>query len=352
MIKDAIQKIMAGHSLTHEEATVSMEEIMTGAATPAQIAGFLIALRSKGETVEELVAFAKVMRNFSTKIQPKVSGRLVDTCGTGGDQVKTFNVSTIAALVVAGAGVPVAKHGGRSVSGICGSADLLQSLGVNIEAGPETVEKSIEEVGIGFMFAPVFHPAMKNAAAPRKEIGVRTVFNILGPMTNPADAPRQIIGVYDPTVGQKMALSMNALGSERAMIVHGLEGVDEVSVAGKTFVTELLDGQVKTYSLDLTDFNIPKSEVEGLLGSTTQENTSITLKMLGEPDGRPDPKRNMVLVNAAAALVVAGKVNRFDEGVEVAKESITSGSAYQKLVDLVKHSGGDLSKIEEHESRA
>ncbi|MBI2184132.1 MAG: anthranilate phosphoribosyltransferase [Thaumarchaeota archaeon] len=351
MIKEAIQKLLNGESLSPTEAAGAMEEIMDGTATPAQIGGFLVALRAKGETVEELAAFAKVMRGLSERIHPQVQGRLVDTCGTGGDQVKTFNVSTVAALVVAGAGIPVAKHGGRSVTGICGSADLLQALGVNVEATPKTVETSIQDAGIGFMFAPVFHPAMKNAAGPRKEIGVRTVFNMLGPLTNPANAPCQLIGVYDQSVGERMAHTLRLLGSERVMVVHGLDGVDEISVTDKTTVTELTEGAVKTYQVDSSDFGVSKAKIADLMGSTPQENAATTLRLLHSAKANSDPKTNMLLANAAAALVVAGKVGSFKEGVEVARSSIQSGAAYKKLKELVKHSGGDLSKIEGFESK-
>ncbi|MBI4258335.1 MAG: anthranilate phosphoribosyltransferase [Thaumarchaeota archaeon] len=351
MIKEAIQNLLNGQSLSSTEASGAMQEIMKGEATPAQIGAFLVALRAKGETAEELASFAKVMRDFSQRIHPRIQGRLVDTCGTGGDQVKTFNVSTVAALVVAGSGVPVAKHGGRSVTGICGSADLLQALGVNVETAPKTVEKSIEEAGIGFMFAPIFHPAMKNAAGPRKEIGIRTVFNILGPMTNPANAPCQLIGVYDQSVGERMAHTLRLLGSERVMIVHGSDGVDEISTTEKTIVTELADGAVKTYRLDSSDFGIPRAKIEDLLGSTPQENASTTLNLLYNSKAGSDPKTNMLLANSAAALVVAGRADTFKEGVEAARDAIQSGAAYAKLRELVKHSGGDITKIEEFESK-
>ncbi|MEM3162435.1 MAG: anthranilate phosphoribosyltransferase, partial [Candidatus Bathyarchaeia archaeon] len=236
MIREAIENLVNREGLSYREASESMKEIMSGEATPSQIAAFLTALRMKGETVEEIMAFASVMRSFCHKINPRVSGRLVDTCGTGGDRIKTFNVSTAAAFVVAGAGVPVAKHGNRSVTSKSGSADVLEHLGLNLNVPHETVEKAIEKIGVGFMFAPMFHPAMKHAAGTRREIGIRTVFNILGPLTNPAMANAQVIGVYDAGLVDKMAHVLRGLGLQEAMVVHGLDGLDEISTVGETLI--------------------------------------------------------------------------------------------------------------------
>ena len=239
MIKENIKKLVNGADLTHEESAASMKEIMSGEATNTQIGAFLTALRMKGETSNEITAFTSVMKQYCNQISPTVKGRLVDTCGTGGDKIKTFNISTTAAFVVAGADVAVAKHGNRSVTSKCGSADVLEMLGLNLSIVPEDVERAIEEVGVGFMFAPAFHPAMKYAIGPRREVGIRTVFNVLGPLTNPADANAQLLGVYDPRLTEPLANSLKSLGSEEAMVVHGLNGLDEISTIGKTRVSWL-----------------------------------------------------------------------------------------------------------------
>ncbi|MCW4019533.1 MAG: anthranilate phosphoribosyltransferase [Candidatus Bathyarchaeota archaeon] len=348
MIRESIKDLVEGRNLSREDARAVMQEIMTGQATNAQIAAFLTALRMKGETVEELVSFAQVMRENCNRINPNVHGRLVDTCGTGGAQLKTFNVSTAVAFVMAGAGVPIAKHGNRAVSSNSGSADVLELLGVNLGLEPDGVKAAIEQVGIGFMFAPAFHPAMKYAITPRKEMGIRTVFNMLGPLTNPACANAQLLGVYSAEVTEPLALSLKGLDCEEAMVVHGLDGLDEVSTVGKTVVSHLKDGEVKTFTVKPEDMGLKQAEISDLLGSTVEENAETLFKILnGQALGKP--KTDIALANSAAGLTVGGKTSDFKEGVELARESIESGSAYKKLKSLVKASGGDASKLEELE---
>lgn len=352
MIREAIQKLVEKKNLTYTEACEAMREIMSGTATPSQIAAFLTALRMKGETVEEIGAFASTMRELCLKIRPKVNSRLVDTCGTGGDKLKTFNISTTAAFVAAGAGVAIAKHGNRSVTSKCGSADVLERLGLNLKVQPETVERAIENVGVGFMFAPVFHPAMKSAAEPRREIGIRTVFNILGPLANPACADAQVIGVYEAELVNKVAKAAKALGLEEAMVVHGLDGLDEISTLGKTLIAWLKDGEIKTFEAKPEDFGVKKAAPEEIAGSSSDESAELTFKILygGLKDG--DPKKDIVLVNAAASIIVSGKAEDFRCAMELAEESIESGAAYKKLKDLIRcYEGSSLSKLEEFEAK-
>ena len=349
MIKEGIQKLTDGTNLTHEESQETMKEIMSGKATCAQIAAFLTALRMKGETVEEITAFAEAMKEYCRRIYPRVEGRLVDTCGTGGDKTKTFNISTTAAFVVAGAGVAVAKHGNRSVSSKSGSADVLERLGLNINMEPEAVEKAIEKVGIGFMFAPVFHPAMKFAVDPRRELGIRTVFNVLGPLTNPADANAQLLGVYDRKLTEPLAHALKNLGCEEAMVVHGLDGLDEISTIGKTVISWLKENEVTTMETTPKDFGVKLARLEDVKGTTPDESAEITFKILSGCCDTKDPKREIVLVNGVAGIVVGGKAENFGYGIEMARESIDSGAAYKKLKALVKASSGDTSKLEELE---
>ncbi len=350
MIKENIRKLVNGADLTHEEAAASMKEIMSGEATNTQIGAFLTALRMKGETSDEITAFTAVMKQCCNRIHPNVKGRLVDTCGTGGDKIKTFNISTTAAFVVAGADVAVAKHGNRSVTSKCGSADVLEMLGLNLSTAPEDVERAIEGVGAGFMFAPAFHPAMKYAIGPRREVGIRTVFNVLGPLTNPADANAQLLGVYDPRLTEPLAHSLKNLGSEEAMVVHGLDGLDEISTIGKTRVSWLKEGGVTTREMAPEDFGIKPAKIEEIKGTTPEESAEITFKILYGCYNADDPKREIVQVNGAAAIIVAGKAEDFGYGIEVAKESIESGAAYRKLKELIKFSHGDLSKLEQLET--
>jgi len=352
LIREGIKKVVEGQDLTWEEASEIMKEIMSGKATSAQIGSFLTALRIKGETVGEITAFAEVMKKFCHRIRPKVHRRLVDTCGTGGDRIKTFNISTTAAFVVAGAGVSVAKHGNRSVTSKSGSADVLEKLGLNLNVNPHVVEKTIEEVGIGFMFAPAFHLAMKYAINPRREIGIRTVFNVLGPLTNPANADAQVIGVYDAHLVKKLAYVLKRLGSREAMVVHGLDGLDEISTIGKTLIAWLKEGEVKTFETTPRDFGLKKASPEDIRGTTPEESAEITFKTLRGLYKNRNPKRDIVLVNAAAGIIVGGKAEDFNYGIEAAQESIESGAAYKKLKALVKMcDGSGLHKLEELESK-
>ena len=330
-IREAISDLVEGQSLTEFEANEVMEQIMTGRATPAQIGGFLIALRQKGETVAEVTGFARAMRRNALAIQSH-HPLVVDTCGTGGDGRCTFNISTTAALVVAGAGLPVAKHGNRSVSSMCGSADVLGELGVHLDLPHEKVAACIDEVGIGFLFAPSFHPAMKHAIGPRREMGVRTVFNLLGPLTNPAGAQVQVLGVYDGALTEMMAQVLNALGSRGAFVVHGADGLDELSTTGPNRVTRLEDGRVRTYSLDPRNLGLPRATLDDLKGGDARENAALIRDVL---DGEPGARRDVVLLNAAACLVAGKAANDLPQGLVLAAESIDSGAARAKLASLV-----------------
>jgi anthranilate phosphoribosyltransferase len=352
VIREVIAKLVERRNLTHDEAFESMVEIMTGQASSAQIAAFLIALRMKGETVEEITAFAKAMRSLCYTIRPNVNGRLVDTCGTGGDKIKTFNVSTATAFIAAGAGVHVAKHGNRSVTSKSGSADVLERLGLNLEMPPEAVKIAIEQIGIGFMFAPSFHPAMKYAAVPRREIGVRTVFNLLGPLTNPASVDAQILGVYEAELVEKIARVLGKLGLKEAMVVHGLDGLDEISTVGKTLIAWLRDGEVKTFEVSPEDFGIERSSLDSILCWGVEESAETIFQVLYGCLERKNPKRCLAAVNAAAALIVGGKADDFSYGLELAQESIENGSAYKKLKQLVNfYEGNKPEKLEELEAK-
>lgn len=338
-ISEIISKVLDGNDLTPDEASSAMKLIMSGELTPAQIAGLLIALRMKGETSEEIAAFAKVMREFAVKISPKVSGDvLVDTCGTGGDGSGTFNISTASALVVAGAGVPVVKHGNRSVSSLCGSADVLEHLGVNIMVDASEVERLVEQVGIGFLFAPSHHPAMKHAIGVRRELGVRTVFNILGPLTNPAGANAQVMGVYSPALTEKLADVMRLLGLQRSMVVHG-SGLDEISTAGETIISELRDGKIESYTITPEDLGFTRVSISALLGGDAEKNAQIMLDIL---KGEKGAMRDIVLLNAGAAIYVAGNAADIQEGIEIAANSVDNGAALEKLHSLVRETGGQV----------
>jgi anthranilate phosphoribosyltransferase len=330
MIKEAISMLIAGQSLTTEQAATVMREIMEGEATPAQIGAFLTALRLKGETVEEIVGLARTMREKAVHVNTGVS--LVDTCGTGGDNSNTFNISTAAAIVAAAAGVRIAKHGNRAMSSQCGSADVLEALGVRIDLTADQVAKCIEHTGIGFLFAPVFHPAMKHAAAPRREIGIRTVFNILGPLTNPARAKAQVLGVADISLAEKLAMALSELGCYHALVVHGEDGLDEITTAARTFIYEVKEGRTTTYTIAPEELALPRASKEQFKGSTPQENASLLRTILS---GYKGPQRDVVLANAAAALFVGGKVETLREGVSAAARAIDSGQALQKLEELI-----------------
>lgn len=329
MIREAIKNVVEGCNLSEAEAIAAMTEIMNGEATPAQVASFITAMRMKGETVEEITGFAKVMREKAVRVRPKCDD-LIDTCGTGGDKLNTFNISTTATFVAVGAGVNVAKHGNRAASSSCGSADVLEALGVNLNLSAEAVATCIDTVGLGFMFAPAMHPAMKNAIGPRKEIGIRTVFNILGPMTNPAGAKRQTIGVFSPDLTETMARVLQALGTERAMVFHGMAGLDEMSTLGETKISELKDNQVRTYMLRPEEVGLSTANTEELSAGSGSvvDNVRALIEVL---NGERGPKRDIVLLNAAAALVVADRATDLREGIALAAESIDSGAALNAL---------------------
>lgn len=342
MVVEAIRKVVEGQDLTREEAYQVMTSIMSGQATDAQLAALLTALRMKGETVEELTGFAQVMRERVTVVETRHAvgtarsgtGRetLVDTCGTGGDAKGTFNVSTAAAFVVAGAGIPVAKHGNRSVSSRCGSADVIEALGVNLGLPPERVGRCIDEVGIGFLFAPLLHTAMRYVMPARREIRIRTVFNILGPLTNPARATAQVIGVYDQALTEVMAAVLNHLGCRRAFVVHGMDGLDEISTTAETKISEVRDGKVRTYVVEPEDFGIPRATLADLQGGDAEENARIIRQILGGGQG---PKRDIVLLNAGAAIVAGSGAEEMQGGIALAERSIDSGAAQEKLEKLV-----------------
>ena len=327
MIKEAIETIVRGNNLSMSEMVDVMDEIMTGKATSSQIGSFITGLRMKGETVEEITGAVTVMRQKAAKIH--TNGDVVDTCGTGGDGLHTFNISTISAFVAAGCGVKVAKHGNRSVSSRCGSADLLMGLGVNIEAPIELVERCIEEVGIGFLFAPMLHPAMKHAVGPRREIGIRTIFNILGPLTNPAGAKFQLIGVYDPELTEPMANVLKNLGTIRAFVVHGEEGLDEISISGKTKITELRNKKISTYFISPENFGLKKGILEDIRGGSIDENVTLALDVLSGKEQQS--RRDIVLLNAAFVLQAAGVTEDITEAVKLSAQSIDSGAAMEKL---------------------
>ncbi len=334
MIVESISGLIEGKNLNQEAAEAVMNEIMDGQATDAQIGSFLTALRLKGETIEEITAFAKVMRSKASTINPKVDA-LIDTCGTGGDKSCTINISTSVAFVLASAGIAVAKHGNRSVSSKCGSADVLEALGVKIDLPGEKVEKSIESVGIGFMFAPGFHKAMKYAIGPRREIAIRTVFNVLGPLTNPAGAQYQLVGVYDPKLCLSLCHVLKNLGAKAAMVVHG-DGLDEVTTTGKTLISELtMDGSIKEYEIEPQQYGIDKVSIDKLQVSSVEESANNVKKILEGEDG---PKADIVLLNAACALKIAQKVASIEEGLTLARQLVKNGKALQKLDELIKTS--------------
>lgn len=332
MIQEAIKDLIAGADLGRARTRAAMDQIMSGQATDAQIGAFLVALRIKGETVDEIAGCAEVMREKATPIAT-TRPDLIDTCGTGGDDSGTFNISTAVAFVACGAGLAVAKHGNRSISSHCGSADVLAALGVNVEASPEKVGECIDEVGIGFLFAVALHGAMKHAIGPRRELATRTVFNVLGPLTNPAGAKRQLIGVYDGALTEALAGVLGQLGSERALVVHGSDGLDEITLTGPTQVSELRDGRVSTRQIDPRDFGLQLAPAEALQGGDAAYNARILREVL---DGREGPRRDVVLLNAAAAIAVGGRAEDTTAGLELARASIDSGRARQALDRLVE----------------
>ncbi len=334
MIREAIAKVVGGEDLREAEMMAVMTEVMGGEATPAQIAAFMTALRIKGETVEEVTGAARIMRQKATRIDAR-SSVVVDTCGTGGDRRNTFNISTTAAFVVAAAGLTVAKHGNRAVSSGCGSADVLEALGVKIDAAPEIVEECCQQIGIGFLFAPKLHGAMKYAIGPRREIGIRTIFNMLGPLTNPAGATAQLIGVYDPKLTEMFAGVLNNLGTKRAFIVYGSDGLDEATVTGETRVSELREGRIATYNIDPVELFGGVADAAELRGGDAQANARITLEVL---NGAPGAHRQIVVLNAALAIVAGGKAAGVRDGIAVAEACIDSGAGKEKLQALIDHS--------------
>ncbi len=332
MIQESLKSLISRKDLSEEEMGGLVGEIMTGRATDAQIGAMMASLATKGETFAELAGAARAMRRKAARIQTNAD-IVVDTCGTGGDGSGTFNISTTAAFVVAGCGVTVAKHGNRSISSKCGSADLLEALGANLEAGPEVVEEAVRQIGIGFLFAPLFHGAVRHAAKARKELGVRSIFNMLGPLTNPAGANCQLIGVYAPELTEMFARALQRLGSRRAFVVHGHEGLDEISVCAPTRVSELNDGLIRTYDITPEQLLGRTARQSDLTGGTPAENAEITLKVLA---GEKGPRRDVVLVNAGAALVAAGVARDFSGGIEMARASIDEGRAKEKLEAYVR----------------
>lgn len=336
MNKEILNKIVTGKSLNEEEAYETMNEIMQGITTPAQIASFLTALRVKGETVEEITGCARAMRENAVSLK-KTYPLAVDTCGTGGDSKGTFNISTVAAFVVAGTGIMVAKHGNRGVSSKSGSADVLEALRININLTPSQVEECLQKLGIAFFFAPVFHPAMKHAIGPRREIGFRTIFNLLGPLTNPAGVKRQILGVYDPDITELIAGVLKRLGAQNAMVVCGEGGIDEISITGFTKITQIKNREITTYYIKPEDLGLCRYELKDIKGGDAKVNAEITLNILKGKDG---PQRLIVIVNTAAALIVGGIAKDMRDGIKIAAETIDSGAALKKLEDLRKYTMG------------
>ena len=329
MFKELLQRVVAGEDLNRQQAQEAMRAIMSGEVGETALAAFLTALRMKQETPEEVAGFAAAMRQLAQPLQ--VAGGTLDTCGTGGDGAGTFNISTTVAFVLAGAGVKVAKHGNRGVSSKSGSADVLQALGVEVELAPAAVAKCIEETGIGFLFAPQFHMAMRHAAKTRRELGFRTVFNLLGPLTNPAGAEYQLLGVYQRSLTRVVGEALAALGAKRAMVVHSLDGLDELSTAAPNQVTEVVEGKVNSYLLDAADLGFASAKIEDYIGGTPVENAVITEAILR---GEKGPKQDVVLLNAAAALLVTGKAETLPEGVEMGRRILESGAALAKLEEL------------------
>jgi len=329
MIKEAINLLVEGRDLSQEEMGEAMRDIMEGRAGDAQIASFLTALRIKGETIEEITAAAKVMREKAIKI--KAPEYTVDTCGTGGDMAHTFNISTVSALIVSACGVPVAKHGNRSVSSRCGSADVLEALGVRIDLPPEKVEECLTATGFGFLFAPLFHPAMKYAMAPRSQMGIRTIFNILGPLTNPAQAKRQVLGVFSDELTGPIAEVLGNLGAIHAFVVHGEDGLDEITITDRTKISELKNGRVNTYYIAPEDIGLQRAKKEDLLGGSAEENAKIVLDIL---NGKKGPRRDIVLINTAVALMAGDMVRSFSDAIQKASDVIDSGRALRKLEEI------------------
>ncbi len=326
-----IEKLSQCQNLLEEEAYEAAITFMEGTATEAQMASILLALRMKGETIEEITGFVRAMRDKMVKISAKAQDFLVDNCGTGGDQKGTFNVSTVSAIVASAAGCRVAKHGNRAISSSCGSADLLKELGINIEMPPQQSERCLNETGITFLFAPLYHPAMKRVTKPRRELGIRTIFNVVGPLTNPVLVKRQLIGVFDAELTEVLVKVLKKLGSRHCLVVHGEEGIDEISISGKTLIAELKDGKISNYFIQPEDFGIKRYPPESIKGGSPRENARIAMQVL---KGEKGPYRDSVLLNAGAVIYVSGKASSLKEGVEMAAEAIDSGRAFRKLEEF------------------
>ena len=333
-IKQAIQTVIDGNNLTSEQMTDVMNAILSGDATPAQIGGFLVGLRIKGETIDEIGAAAGVMRSLATPVTPQAEN-LVDIVGTGGDGLKTFNISTASAIVAAAAGVNVAKHGNRAASSQSGSADLLEKAGIKLDMDPDQVARCIDQVGVGFMFAPAHHSAMKHAIGPRKEMGVRTIFNVLGPLTNPAGTARNFIGVYDKALVEPVANVLKNLGNVKALVVHGLDGLDEISIESNTFAAQLNDGQITTYEINPEDFGVQRSPVSSIVVANSDESLAVIKSVF---QGQTGAAHDAIALNAGAGIYVSGRVDSLAEGINKARESIASGAAGAKLDEYVEFS--------------
>ncbi len=340
MIREGLKKVIAGGDLTEEEMVGIMQEIMSGQATDAQIGGFLAALRMKGETVEEITGAARVMRDNAANVSITTPAPVIDTCGTGGDGVNTFNISTAAAFVAAGAGLTVAKHGNRSVSSNCGSADVLTVLGIDITCDITVVQQCLNEIGIGFLFAPTFHKAMKHVMGPRREMGVRTMFNILGPLTNPAGARCQVLGVYEKALTETMAHVLKNLGSRHVFVIRGEDGMDEITLTEKTTISELNNGRVHTYQVSPEDFGLQLCSLKDLQGDTPEINAAIITNIL---KGSPGPRRDVVVLNAAAAIAAGGMADDISHGLSIAQEAIDSGRALEKMHALAELTTREIS---------
>jgi anthranilate phosphoribosyltransferase len=331
--QEALQRITAHQEIMHDDMVSLMRQIMQGDISPVLIAAIITGLRVKKETVGEITAAAQVMREFASKVAVPDHTHLVDTCGTGGDSLHTFNISTAAAFVAAAAGARVAKHGGRSVSSKSGSADVLEALGVNLNQTPQQVAQSVDEIGVGFMFAPNYHAAMKHAAPVRRELGIKTLFNILGPLTNPASAKRQVLGVFNADLVKTLALVLQRLGSEHVLIVHGSDGLDEITITGETSIGELKNGQVAVYTVRPEDFNLKTSAIEAIQVTDSTDAKTMLLSVLENTTG---PARDIVLMNAGAAIYAAGIADTLEQGIKAALRAIESGAALKKLHDLVE----------------
>jgi anthranilate phosphoribosyltransferase len=331
VIQQAIAQLLDGHDLSRGDARAVMAEVMAGAATPAQIGGFLVALRIKGETPDEIAGCAEAMREHVLAVQPRRAD-LVDTAGTGGDGARTINISTAAALVAAAAGAGVAKHGNRAVSSASGSADVLEALGFRLELPPERIERSIDELGFGFLFAPTHHPAMRHAAPVRKELATRTVFNVLGPLTNPAGARAQVVGVYSPSLVRTIAEVLSRLGARRAFVVHGAHGIDELSPAGPNLVCEVDEGSVREREIDPLDLGVPRCDPNDLRGGSPEENAEAIREVFAGADGG---RRSAIILNAAGAIAAGGHAADLREGVQIATQTIDSGAAHERLEALI-----------------